>query len=393
MKLEGFLVKILIVNGHLHAGGVERSLINLLKTIDYSKHQVDLLLVEDLGEYVAEIPPQVNLFFYDLKPTYGSFFSVFQNAIRTKKWRLLYQKVFLTASNRVDRKALRYLDLPNQLRQVYDCAIAYRVDMPLDLVSFAIKAKKKAVWWHHGEFNYCQKQVKKWYEAFLRVDHIVCVSESTKAMLKPYFPDLAAKMCVVPNMIIPKAILSAAKKFNPYASISDKYIIVSVGRMSPEKHFIDIVDVMKKLRDRGIKNTVWYLVGDGIERKNIEERIKEYDLKDDIVLIGNQANPYPFIKYADLFVHPSWVESQGICVLEAMVLNKICIVVRSDGTSEFVVDRRNAIQADRTIQDLADKIEEALNDMKEIDYSDAQKQTVDRFLPEACMELFDGLIN
>lgn len=42
-------MKILITNGHLGIGGVEKSLVDLLKSIDYSKHQVDLLLFEGLG--------------------------------------------------------------------------------------------------------------------------------------------------------------------------------------------------------------------------------------------------------------------------------------------------------------------------------------------------------
>ena len=66
--------RLLFVNGHLNVGGVERSLVDLLKYIDYDKYEVDLVLFEELGDYIDEIPANVNVIFYDLTKTYGSLF-------------------------------------------------------------------------------------------------------------------------------------------------------------------------------------------------------------------------------------------------------------------------------------------------------------------------------
>ena len=41
--------KILFINGHLIVGGVERSLVDVLRHLDYDKYDVDLLLLEDMG--------------------------------------------------------------------------------------------------------------------------------------------------------------------------------------------------------------------------------------------------------------------------------------------------------------------------------------------------------
>ena len=35
--------KLLFINGHLNVGGVERSLVDLLRNIDYNKYDIDLL--------------------------------------------------------------------------------------------------------------------------------------------------------------------------------------------------------------------------------------------------------------------------------------------------------------------------------------------------------------
>lgn len=63
--------KILFINGHLNTGGVERSLVDVLRHMDYTKYAVDLLLLEDIGDYASELPPEVNVLFRDLHNTYG----------------------------------------------------------------------------------------------------------------------------------------------------------------------------------------------------------------------------------------------------------------------------------------------------------------------------------
>ena len=62
--------KILFINGHLNTGGVERSLVDVLKHMDYTKYAVDLLLLEDTGDYVSELPPEVKTRFRDIHHTY-----------------------------------------------------------------------------------------------------------------------------------------------------------------------------------------------------------------------------------------------------------------------------------------------------------------------------------
>ena len=68
-------MRILITNGHLRPGGVERSLVSFLHAIDYTKHSVDLLLLEGGGAFLTQIPKEVNVRIVDLQPVYGGFFS------------------------------------------------------------------------------------------------------------------------------------------------------------------------------------------------------------------------------------------------------------------------------------------------------------------------------
>lgn len=72
--------KLLFINGHLITGGVEKSLLDILKHLDYEKFEVDLLLLEELGDYASEIPEQVHVQLRCLKNTYGSVQAVYSAA-------------------------------------------------------------------------------------------------------------------------------------------------------------------------------------------------------------------------------------------------------------------------------------------------------------------------
>ena len=69
--------KILFINGHLNVGGVEKSLVDILQHMDYEKFEVDLLLLEELGDYIGELPKQVNVHLASLENTYGSLVGCF----------------------------------------------------------------------------------------------------------------------------------------------------------------------------------------------------------------------------------------------------------------------------------------------------------------------------
>ena len=54
-------IKILFVCASMKVGGAEKSLVNLLNLIDYSKYDVDLLLLQKQGAFLKQIPEQVKI--------------------------------------------------------------------------------------------------------------------------------------------------------------------------------------------------------------------------------------------------------------------------------------------------------------------------------------------
>lgn len=383
-------MKLLFVNGHLNTGGVEKSLLNLLKSIDYSRHSVDLLLLEGLGDYYSDLPKEVNVLFCDLHMTYGSFFESLKKCITANDYRSLALKMIFTLSSHLSKNCMKLLRLLKITDSEYDCAIAYRIGVCADYVGFGVRAKKKLVWWHHGEFDYSNDQVCDWKKTLKYFKQIVCVSESSRKLIEPYFKEVVPDITVLPNMIIYHDILSLSKAFHPYSS--DKKIFVTIGRLSEEKHMENTVLASNELISRGFENFIWYLIGDGQERHTIKNLIDKNKLNNHVVMLGNQTNPYPYIADADIYVHTSYVESQGLSVLEALTLGKPCVITDSLGVHEYIRNRENGLLVHQGYRYLAEGIIELLDNSELLSLLKNNAKCPDIFTEKNIVKLFDKLV-
>lgn len=377
---------ILFINGHLNTGGVERSLVDILRHMDYTKYAVDLLLLEDIGDYASELPPEVNVLFRDLHNTYGGFALSVRRCIAARDWMCLRLRLLFLLRKIFGTGALKPAASILLGKHYYDCVIAFRPGICSNLAAYSVKARRKITWWHHGEF-YVDRVA---YGAMCsRMDAVAVVSRACREMLQDHLPELADKLICVPNMLDASAILQKVEH-TPYAK--NDLCIVSVGRFAPEKHFENIVPAAKALQAMNLA-FMWLIVGDGSERARVEMLITENGLKDYVILEGSKTNPYPYMKYADLFVHPSYIEPQGLTVLEAMALGVPCVVTKSRGPCEFIVDGVNGLLTEQSPESLAEKVLSILTD-KTL-YQSIKENTVcpEQFAPDRVMKQIEALID
>ena len=377
---------ILFVNGHLNAGGVERSLVDVLKHMDYEKYAVDLLLLEDTGDYASELPSEVHVLFRDIHRTYGSFVSSIRQCIAAHDWMCLRLRLLFLLQKFFGACALKRAATVLLGKHHYDCVIGFRPGICSDLAAYSVQADRKITWWHHGEFNVDRAA---YGDMCSRMDTVAVVSQSCKDMLQGQLPELADKLVCIPNMLDAEVIGRKAAN-SPYAG--DALHIVSVGRLAPEKHFENIIPAAKTLRETGI-NFTWHIVGEGPEHSKLEALIAENDLKDHVVLEGSKSNPYPYMKYADLFVHPSYVESQGLTVLEAMALGIPCVVTKSLGPCEFIEDGINGLLTEQSPESLTEKVLAILNE--EVVYQHIKENTKcpEQFSPARVIKQIETMID
>lgn len=351
--------QILIVNGHLNAGGVERSLVDLLKHFDYDKYCVDLLLLEGIGDFANEIPNEVNIINRDTRSAFGPLLNVLIKNLKIKNWFAVKYRLILLLIQFSKKLAFKLSIKTLQVNNKYEIAIAYRTGFIANLVALGINASKKICWWHHG----CIQSSKEVTQLLL-FDNIVAVSNGVKQFLSNINPQLEPKIKVVPNIVDVDSVCHKGEIIpNPYNDF-DGIKLVTVGRFSFEKHLENVVFTAARLKADNLFKFKWYIVGDGELYAQIEYLIIKYAVSDVVILCGRKTNPYPYIKHADIMAHTSHVESQGLVIQEAMALGVPCIVTRSIGPSEFIIDGENGIIVESTVDSLIQGIYRLVKNIK-----------------------------
>jgi glycosyltransferase involved in cell wall biosynthesis len=144
------------------------------------------------------------------------------------------------------------------------------------------------------------------------------------------------KCTIIPNGIVIDEIKETKEEIRDSLGWKPhELIILSVGRLSPEKGHIDLVDAFALIGDR-LSCAKLIIVGEGSERAKLLERIARVGLQDRIVLAGLQDNVPIWMKAADIYVQPSRREALPLAILEAMASNLPVLATAVGEISEIV---------------------------------------------------------
>lgn len=117
----------------------------------------------------------------------------------------------------------------------------------------------------------------------------------------------------------------------------DKVLIGALGRLSPQKGFMSLIEAAAKTRN---KNYLIEIAGVGELAGELRNRIKELDLINRVRLVG-PVNAKNFLSQLDIFVLPSLWEGLGLVILEAGALEKPIIASATGGILE-ILNEENA---------------------------------------------------
>ena len=194
-----------------------------------------------------------------------------------------------------------------------------------------LKAKRKIVWIHNSVPKLLKKESKiiRFGKNLAKYDTVVAICDDMKAELEDIYPYLKGKVERVYNPFNFKRILDLScdmSQLNDQQKelIKDDYIIAVSRLDTVQKDYATLIKGYKLALENGIKEKL-YIVGDGPDRKEIENLIKESGLEKSIVLIGKTTNPYVWMKNSKLFVHSSKYEGFGLVIVEAAILGKAII--------------------------------------------------------------------
>ncbi len=143
----------------------------------------------------------------------------------------------------------------------------------------------------------------------------------------------------------------------------DPLSILTIGRLHWKKGFINTLNALNELKEKGIKFT-YKIIGDGPDYERIAFAAYQLGLDKQVIFLGKLKHDQvkeELIK-ADIYIQYSIQEGFCNAVLEAQALGKLCIVSNAEGLSENVLDGKTGFVVPRLQPRLlAQKIIEVIN--------------------------------
>lgn len=121
--------------------------------------------------------------------------------------------------------------------------------------------------------------------------------------------------------------------------------VVFLGRLDPQKNILFFLDIINQLKKK-IPTLKISIIGDGELRKDVENKITELCLDNNVTMLGFQNNPFPILKQAKAMCMPSLWEGFGLAAVEALSLGVPVVASPVGGLKEIINDDCGKLCAD-----------------------------------------------
>ncbi len=341
---------VLFVLPSLSPGGAEKVTINILNHINKDKFTVNLLIINNIGPFKDLIfDNNINIINLNKKHARTSYFKLVK-IINTIKPDIVFSTL-----QHVNILLLIFKRLYKSKPKL----IIREANTPSQFMGNLNLFKKKL-------FLFLLKTQYK------KADLIIAqCNEMRDDIISTYKLNNVDNVITIYNPIDVKFIKNKSTDFNPF---NHNYVnIVSIGRLTYQKGFDILLKSISIVREL-YPNVFLTIVGDGELRNYLIRLSNDLNIQNSVNFVGFQNNPYPYIKYSDLYVLSSRWEGFPNTLLEAITLNKKVVSTNcKSGTFEILNDYENGIivKTDDPVS-LAEGIISSIK--KEIKYSEKYKK-------------------
>ena len=292
--------RVAIMLYRLKFGGAERVMLTLAEAFAERGLTVDLVACEAEGEFLESVPDCVNVVNLDTLGTFKASRELARYIDRDKPDSIIANGDRCTMAAYLARKKTR--NKPRIFTVVHNDLIG-----PLSLASTKNRFFAKI------------KKIPMSY-IYPKLDKVIAVSYGVADSIAKFLNYPREDIEVIYNPINIEDIREKAKEpaNHPWFDKKDLPIVISVGRLSPEKDFPTLIKAFALLRETTPARLV--IIGEGPERPKLEKLIDELGIGEYAALLGFQKNPYKFVARADLFAMSSIYEGLPTVLLETMSL-------------------------------------------------------------------------
>lgn len=336
---------------HLNYGGLEKQTVTLVNELAKTKeYKIQIISVYDMlkGKSFYSLDKNVDVkFLADFGPNHKAFYYVLKHfrLIKLLKESFVMIKCGIYKSF-VLKKYIKKLDT--------DIIISSRIEF-----SKLIKRRDTLnISQEHSYIN-SKKYINKVKKYFKNIDKIVVMTKKAKEDYEKWlkYSNSKAKVYDIPNML-------EEFKVDNFAKFNNKTLI-SVGRLEKEKDFLTLLDVFKIINEK-YNDVKLKIVGEGLQRREIEEKIEKLNLNNKVILTGRISSQevQEQMSASSVFVLTSLCESFSLVLCEAMEIGLPCVSFNIDvGPKEIIQNGINGYLIDnRDVNDMASCIENLLID-------------------------------
>lgn len=342
--------KITILALHLSTGGIERTIATLSNMLA-KRYEVEIIANYQIDEKPAfKIDDRVKIKYLmkELKPNAEEFKSALKKCkiIQVLKEGIKAIKI-LYLRKKLMKEAVKNLSC--------DIAISTRDIHNRLLGKYAKKEIVKIAQEHNNNGN--EKYIRKIVKSLKNIDYFMPVSKQLLEIYKEKLQKTNIKCMYIPHCL--------SNYPEETSKLEDKNII-SVGRLSPEKGFLDLIDVYEIVSKN---NPDWHLfiAGDGQEREKIEKKIQDKNLQEKVSLLGfqKQEKLNELFLQSSIYVMTSIHESFGLVLIEAESYGLPLLAFdTAEGPKEIIENEENGyLIHGRDIKEMEVKIENLISNL------------------------------
>jgi len=206
------------------------------------------------------------------------------------------------------------------------------------------------------------KKCKKNIEKVINFSNkTIVVSDKLKKISEEKLNINPQKLITIPNGINIEDIHK--RKNNLIKQYEGKKIVLSVSYLIKRKGIDYNLRAISKLK-RKYPEIIYLIIGDGPERKNLENLAKKLTIEDRIQFLGLISNQktMEYLSICDIFSLPSWNEAFGVVYLEAMANSKPAIACQGEGIDGIIRNKETGILVEpKNVDSLVEAIDYLLS--------------------------------
>ena len=167
----------------------------------------------------------------------------------------------------------------------------------------------------HPKINFLRRFI--WKLSSKKISKIICPSVELKKILisNNIFDENKIIVIQDPHLIIKKISELKKEKLSDIFFENSK-ILISIGRLTKQKNFIFLISNFKKL-SLIYHDIKLLIIGDGEEKKILQNLIIKLQIEDKVKLIGHERNIYKYLKKSKYYISTSKWEGSSLAMIDA----------------------------------------------------------------------------